>query len=156
MSALVSASSVHSLWTTAADPISKIDAPKIEYAQLSPTLIVIGAAVLGILVEALVPRRSRYYVQVFLSVVALAAAFAAVVGLAAGGYGTTKAHIAAMGAIAVDGPALFLKGPSCCPGSSRSSRSPSGGSTRRRTATASTRSPRRPPPCPAVTVKRRP
>lgn len=110
MSALVSASSVHSLWTTAADPISKIDAPKIEYAQLSPTLIVIGAAVLGILVEALVPRRSRYYVQVFLSVVALAAAFAAVVGLAAGGYGTTKAHIAAMGAIAVDGPALFLQG----------------------------------------------
>ncbi|MEB8341657.1 NADH-quinone oxidoreductase subunit NuoN [Streptomyces endophyticus] len=111
----MSASSVHSLWTTAAagpiqEGISKIDAPKIEYAQLSPTLIVIGAAVVGILVEALVPRRSRYYVQVFLAVVALAAAFAAVVGLAAGGYGTTKAHIAAMGAIAVDGPALFLQG----------------------------------------------
>ncbi|MGD6753764.1 NADH-quinone oxidoreductase subunit NuoN [Streptomyces sp. BH105] len=111
----MSATSVHSLWTTAAavpvqEGISKIDAPKIEYAQLSPTLIVIGAAVLGILVEALVPRRSRYYVQVFLAVVALAAAFAAVVGLAAGGYGTTKAHIAAMGAIAVDGPALFLQG----------------------------------------------
>ncbi|MFZ3568819.1 NADH-quinone oxidoreductase subunit NuoN [Streptomyces sp. BH097] len=111
----MSATSVHSLWTTTAagpvqEGISKIDAPKIEYAQLSPTLIVIGAAVLGILVEALVPRRSRYYVQVFLAVVALAAAFAAVVGLAAGGYGTTKAHIAAMGAIAVDGPALFLQG----------------------------------------------
>ncbi|MFJ9179050.1 NADH-quinone oxidoreductase subunit NuoN [Streptomyces sp. NPDC102360] len=111
----MSASSVHSLWTTTAtaplqEGISKIDAPKIEYAQLSPTLIVIGAAVLGIVVEAFVPRRSRYYVQVFLAVVALAAAFAAVVGLAAGGYGTTKAHIAAMGAIAVDGPALFLQG----------------------------------------------
>ena len=44
------------------------------------------------------------------AVVALAAAFAAVVALAADGYGTTKAHIAAMGAIAVDGPALFLQG----------------------------------------------
>ncbi|MEU6588326.1 NADH-quinone oxidoreductase subunit NuoN [Streptomyces sp. NPDC046881] len=106
----MSAPAVHSLWTTAADPISKIDAPKIEYAQLSPTLIVIGAALVGVLIEAFVPRRSRYYAQVFVSVVALCAAFAAVVALAADGYGTTKAHIAAMGAIAVDGPALFLQG----------------------------------------------
>ncbi|MGP9019288.1 NADH-quinone oxidoreductase subunit NuoN [Streptomyces sp. BR1] len=105
------ATAVHSLWTTAADgKVNKIPTPHIEYAQLAPTLIVVGAAVLGVLVEAFVPRKSRYYVQVFLSVVALAAAFAAVVALAAGGYGTTKAHIAAMGAIAVDGPALFLQG----------------------------------------------
>jgi len=47
---------------------------------------------------------------VFLTVAALASAFAAVVALAAGGYGTAKAHVAAMGAIAVDGPALFLQG----------------------------------------------
>ncbi|MGW0751998.1 NADH-quinone oxidoreductase subunit NuoN [Streptomyces sp. NPDC002587] len=108
MSTLTSA---HSLWTLAADgPVDRIPAPVIEYAQLAPTLIVVGAAVLGVLVEAFVPRRSRYYVQVFLAVAALAAAFAAVVGLAAGGYGSTKARIAAMGAIAVDGPALFLQG----------------------------------------------
>ncbi|MHC0430467.1 NADH-quinone oxidoreductase subunit NuoN [Streptomyces sp. O3] len=106
----MSASAVHSLWTTAAEPVTKIDAPRIEYGQLSPVLIVIGAAVLGILVEALVARKARYHVQVFLSVVALAAAFAAVVGLAVAGHGTTKAGIAAMGAIAVDGPALFLQG----------------------------------------------
>ncbi|MCX4512560.1 NADH-quinone oxidoreductase subunit NuoN [Streptomyces sp. NBC_01619] len=106
----MSTTAVHSLWTTAAQPLDKIPAPHIEYAQLAPTLIVVGAAVLGVLVEAFVPRRSRHYTQVFLAVVALAAAFAAVVGLAAGGYGTTKAHIAAMGAIAVDGPALFLQG----------------------------------------------
>ncbi|WST27174.1 NADH-quinone oxidoreductase subunit NuoN [Streptomyces xanthophaeus] len=91
-------------------PVDRIPAPVIEYAQLAPTLIVVGAAVLGILVEAFVPRKSRYYVQLFLTVAALASAFAAVVGLAAGGYGSTKAHIAAMGAIAVDGPALFLQG----------------------------------------------
>ncbi|MER5934088.1 NADH-quinone oxidoreductase subunit NuoN [Streptomyces sp. NPDC002054] len=93
-----------------ADAIERIPAPHIEYTQLAPTLIVIGAAILGVLVEAFVPRKSRYYVQVFLSVAALASAFAAVVALAAGGYGTTKAQVAAMGAIAVDGPALFLQG----------------------------------------------
>nr|WP_202508168.1 NADH-quinone oxidoreductase subunit NuoN [Streptomyces sp. SID1046] len=91
-------------------PADRIPAPTIEYAQLAPTLIVVGAAVLGILVEAFVPRKARYYTQVFLAVAALASAFAAVVGLAAGGYGSGKAHIAAMGAIAVDGPALFLQG----------------------------------------------
>ncbi|MGW0735905.1 NADH-quinone oxidoreductase subunit NuoN [Streptomyces sp. NPDC002851] len=106
----MSAAAVHSLWTTAADPINKIDAPHIEYSLLAPTLIVIGAAVVGILVEAAVPRRARYYTQLFVTVSALAAAFAAVVGLAVSGYGTTKAGIAAMGAIAVDGPALFLQG----------------------------------------------
>ncbi|MBT1184694.1 NADH-quinone oxidoreductase subunit NuoN [Streptomyces sp. CJ_13] len=94
----------------AAAPADRIPAPHIEYAQLAPTLIVVGAAVLGVLVEAFVPRRSRYYVQVFLAVAALAAAFAAVVALAAGGYASDKARIAAMGAIAVDGPALFLQG----------------------------------------------
>lgn len=98
------------LWALAADPIDKIPAPHIEYTQLSPTLIVLGAALIGVLVEAFVPRKARYYAQVFLTVAALASAFAAVVALAAGGYGTAKAHVAAMGAIAVDGPALFLQG----------------------------------------------
>ena len=56
----MSAAAVHSLWTTAADPISKIDAPKIEYGQLSPTLIVVGAAIIGVLIEAVVPRRKAH------------------------------------------------------------------------------------------------
>ncbi|MCX4639998.1 NADH-quinone oxidoreductase subunit NuoN [Streptomyces sp. RPA4-5] len=105
-----SVASVHSLWTVAHGAPGKIPAPHIEYAQLSPTLIVLGAAVLGVVVEAFVPRRHRYYSQLLLTVVALAAAFAAVIGLAAGGFGSAKAHIAAMGALAVDGPALFLQG----------------------------------------------
>ncbi|MGW2011431.1 NADH-quinone oxidoreductase subunit NuoN [Streptomyces sp. SID8375] len=105
-----SVASVHSLWTVAADTPGKIPAPHIEYAQLSPTLIVLGAAVIGIVIEAFVPRRHRYSSQLLLALVALAAAFAAVIGLAAGGFGSSKAHIAAMGALAVDGPALFLQG----------------------------------------------
>ncbi|MFG3117050.1 NADH-quinone oxidoreductase subunit NuoN [Streptomyces sp. NPDC048197] len=105
-----SVASVHSLWTAAAGAPGKIPGPHIEYAQLSPTLIVLGAAVLGIMIEAFVPRRGRYYSQLLLSLVALAAAFAAVIGLAAAGFGSSKAHVAAMGAVAVDGPALFLQG----------------------------------------------
>ncbi|MFJ6696136.1 NADH-quinone oxidoreductase subunit NuoN [Streptomyces sp. NPDC091272] len=113
----MSAPTVHSLWTNLAaaapppgSPGSAFEAPTIEYAQLSPILIVVGAAVLGVLAEAFVPRKARYYAQLFIAVVAIAAAFAAIVGLAASGFGTTKAHIAAEGAIAVDGPALFLQG----------------------------------------------
>lgn len=111
----MSATAVHSLWATAggvtsAAPGEKFQPPVIEYTQLMPVLIVIGAAVVGVLVEAFVPRRSRYYTQVFLTVVALAASFAAIVGLAAGGHGTTRAGIVAMGAIAIDGPTLFLQG----------------------------------------------
>ncbi|WP_336049289.1 NADH-quinone oxidoreductase subunit NuoN [Streptomyces sp. CA2R101] len=105
-----SVASVHSLWTAASGAPGKIPAPHIEYAQLSPTLIVLGAAVAGILIEGFVPRRHRYSSQLLLTLVALAAAFAAVIGLAAGGFGSSKAHLAAMGALAVDGPALFLQG----------------------------------------------
>ncbi|MFI1951937.1 NADH-quinone oxidoreductase subunit NuoN [Streptomyces xinghaiensis] len=102
--------SVHSLWTISAEAPLKIEAPDIEYAQIAPVLIVLGAAVVGILFEAFLPRRARYYAQVGLTAVGLAAAFASVVAVAAGGYGTDKAQVAAMGALAVDGPALFLQG----------------------------------------------
>ncbi|MBH5335479.1 NADH-quinone oxidoreductase subunit NuoN [Streptomyces pactum] len=101
---------VHTLWTAAAPAQDKIPTPHIEYGRLSPVLIVLGAAIAGILIEALLPRRMRHPAQLFVAMVALASAFAAVVALAAGDHATTKAGIAAMGAIAVDGPALFLQG----------------------------------------------
>ncbi|MBQ0986161.1 NADH-quinone oxidoreductase subunit NuoN [Streptomyces sp. F63] len=102
--------SVHSLWAISAEAPLKIDAPEIEYVQLAPVLIVLVAAVGGILIEAFLPRRARYYAQFGLTSAGLAAAFASVIGLAAGGHGTDKAQVAAMGALAVDGPALFLQG----------------------------------------------
>ncbi|HET6635090.1 MAG TPA: NADH-quinone oxidoreductase subunit NuoN [Streptomyces sp.] len=101
---------VHSLWTTAAGPLDSIPSPHIEYAQISPTLIVLGAGLLGVLIEAFLPRRSRYGAQLIVSTAALAAAFAAVLALALDGYASTKAQVSAMGAIAVDGPSLFLQG----------------------------------------------
>ncbi|MER5767805.1 NADH-quinone oxidoreductase subunit NuoN [Streptomyces sp. NPDC001985] len=106
----MSATAVHSLWTTAAGSTDKIPAPDIEYGQLAPILIVVGAAVLGLLLEAFLPRRARYQAQVTLTLVALAAAFASIIALAQAGYGTSKMNIAAMGAIAIDGPTLFLQG----------------------------------------------
>jgi NADH-quinone oxidoreductase subunit N len=81
-----------------------LPAPDVEYVRLSPMLIVFGAAVVGILIEALLPRRSRYRAQVMLTVGALVAAFVAVLSLA-GHYGG-----AVMGSITVDGPTLFLQG----------------------------------------------
>ncbi len=84
-------------------------APSIEYGLLSPVLIVFGVAVAGVLVEAFLPRRARYPTQVALSVSGLLAAFGAVVGVdrALGG---GPGRLAAVGAVAVDGPALFLQG----------------------------------------------
>lgn len=108
MSALGTAGAVPSLWRVAEG--EQLKAPDIEYSQLAPILIVLGVAALGIIIEAFAPRKSRYGAQVFVSLLGLAAAFAAVVGLAATGSGTTKAQIAGMGALAVDGPALFLQG----------------------------------------------
>ncbi|MDQ1626778.1 MAG: NADH-quinone oxidoreductase subunit [Actinomycetota bacterium] len=78
--------------------------PSVEYRQLLPMLIVFGVALLGVLVEAFMGRTARQHVQLVLAVGGLVAAFVAVVGLA-GHYG-----VAVMGAVAIDGPALFLQG----------------------------------------------
>ncbi|WP_280717241.1 NADH-quinone oxidoreductase subunit NuoN [Kitasatospora sp. MAP5-34] len=99
------------MWLGAAGGNSpSIPAPHLEYGQLSPMLVVFGAAVVGILAEAFLPRRSRYTAQLVISLAGLAGAFTAVIVLAAQGYGTTKAGLLAMGAVALDGPALFLQG----------------------------------------------
>jgi NADH-quinone oxidoreductase subunit N len=107
---VTASSTVHNLWTTAAEGQAKIPAPHIEYTQLSPVLIVFGAAVLGVLVEAFLPRRQRYVAEVAIAVVGLLGAFGTILYLAADGYATDKARLVAMGAVAVDGPALFLQG----------------------------------------------
>ncbi|MGP3985701.1 NADH-quinone oxidoreductase subunit NuoN [Streptomyces sp. 3N207] len=104
------ASGVPSLWTVAADAGEKLQAPSIEYGKLSPVLIVLGAAALGVVIDAFAPRKARYGAQLFVALAGLAAAFAAVIGLAASGVGSTKAQIAGMGALAIDGPTLFLQG----------------------------------------------
>jgi NADH-quinone oxidoreductase subunit N len=90
--------------------MNDLQAPSIEWLALLPSLIVFGVAVIGVLIEAFAPRSARYGTQLVLTTLGFAAAFAAVVGLAAGGHATDKAQIAGMGSLAVDGPALFLQG----------------------------------------------
>ncbi|WP_441250680.1 NADH-quinone oxidoreductase subunit NuoN [Kitasatospora sp. McL0602] len=98
-------------WLAAAGGNSpSIPAPHVEYGQLSPMLVVFGAAVVGILAEAFLPRRARYGAQLGITLLGLVGAFTAVIVLAAQGYGTTKAGLLAMGAVALDGPALFIQG----------------------------------------------
>jgi NADH-quinone oxidoreductase subunit N len=84
-----------------------VTAPPMEYLELLPIIIVLGAAVIGVLVEAFAPRSARRPVQLVLSMAALAGALAAVVVQA----GTQQ--VVAQGSIAVDGPALYLQGMVC-------------------------------------------
>src|SRR3954451_881959 len=67
-------------------------------------LILFGVACVGVLVEAVVPRRSRNVVQLTLALLAIVAAFIVVVVER----GTRVVTIG--GAIAVDGPTLLLWG----------------------------------------------
>ncbi len=92
--------------------------PTIEYAELSPLLIVFGVACVGVLVEAFAPRRVRFVTQSVLAGAALVAALVATILVAVdlpvlkGADGTVVARgiIGAMGSIAIDGPAVFMWG----------------------------------------------
>ena len=90
-----------------------ITPPHIEYSQLSPMLLVFGLAIAGVLVEAFVPRAHRRAFHLVLTLGGLAAAFVLTILIAATSslfaHGS-PGHIAAMGAVAVDGPTLFIWG----------------------------------------------
>lgn len=81
-----------------ADTAAKISAPPVDLRAVLPVLIVLGGACLGVLVEAMFRRRTRYPVQVFLSLTTLIAAAVAVV------WGAVDKHYAVTfaGSIAVD------------------------------------------------------
>jgi NADH-quinone oxidoreductase subunit N len=101
-----------SLAATAAVP-GAIPAPSIEYSQLAPMLVVFGAAVVGVLVEAFVPRELRRAVHLLVTFGALVAAFVWTCVIAASATLFAKGsagNVAAMGAVAVDRPTLFIQG----------------------------------------------
>jgi proton-translocating NADH-quinone oxidoreductase chain N len=92
---------------------STIAAPHIEYSQLAPLLVVFGAALAGVLVEAFVPRVARRGVHLVLALGGLGAAFVLTILIAASSSAFDKGsagHVAAMGAVAVDRPTLFIQG----------------------------------------------
>ena len=79
-------------------------ATKVNYGAVLPMLIIFGAAMVGVLVEAFTPRASRYRTQVGVALVGLVAALVAV------GYGVAHQGSTLAGAVVIDGPALFLQG----------------------------------------------
>jgi NADH-quinone oxidoreductase subunit N len=92
----------------------EFEAPKLDYFVLSPLLIVFGAAVVGVLVEAFVPRARRYAVQTVVALVGLVTALVFVFLVArdvtVNNDGASRGGVEAISAIAVDGPSLFLWG----------------------------------------------
>ncbi|MGS2642663.1 NADH-quinone oxidoreductase subunit NuoN [Streptosporangium sp. LJ11] len=84
-----------------------IQPPTIEYALLSPMLLVFGAAIIGVLIEAFAPRYLRKSIHMPLTLLALVGAFLMTVLNAVNGLPDAPA---AMGSVAVDGPSLFIWG----------------------------------------------
>ena len=92
-------------------PAASFAPPSIDYRLTSPMLIVFAAAVIGVIAEAFLPRRSRFVVQVGIAVVGLVGALVAVLLLAVSDRrGVTAGAGTVGGAVVVDGPALFLQG----------------------------------------------
>lgn len=83
-------------------------APHIEWAALTPVLILLGAAVIGVLVEAFVPRASRRLVQLALSALAVAGALVAVTWRWTVVQSSGPRELVA-GALREDGPALLAQ-----------------------------------------------
>ncbi len=81
-----------------------IDVPPIQYAALSPIIIVFSVALAAVLIDAFASARTRRLLQPPLAAVGFAVAFVAVVLL----HG--RRQILAAGAVAIDSPTLFLEG----------------------------------------------
>src|SRR5262245_27323259 len=88
--------------------------PTIQYSSIYPVLIVLVAACVGVLIEAALPRSYRYLTQVILSLGALGAALIGTIWVAADltpiDGDAARGQIVAEGALAVDGPTVFIWG----------------------------------------------
>jgi len=78
--------------------------PDIDYGALAPMLILFGAACLGVLFEAMLPKTRRHSFQLGLALLASVAALVAVI------VERNTRIVTIGGAVAVDGPTLFLQG----------------------------------------------
>ena len=101
----------------AAAAVPTIPAPSVSYVALLPIFIVLGAALVGVLVEAAVPRAERFNVQVGVTLLGLIAAVGSVWGLAEAGRTSITTPSPAAGAkllfrgsLAIDKAGLFLQG----------------------------------------------
>jgi NADH-quinone oxidoreductase subunit N len=99
-----------------ADQTSTVSTPSIAYHALLPIFIVLGAAILGVLIEAVVPRRDRFGAQLAVTVAGLIAALVSV-ALLHGTHVTTPSPSGNdplfAGSLAIDGTGLFFQGTIC-------------------------------------------
>jgi NADH-quinone oxidoreductase subunit N len=97
----------------AAPTTEHITAPTIHYTLLLPIFIVIGAAMVGVLFEAVIPRGERFIAQVGLTIAALLAAVVTV-GVISDRTGTTPtpkgSDVPFAGTLAFDKAGWFLQG----------------------------------------------
>ncbi|MEP6851286.1 MAG: NADH-quinone oxidoreductase subunit NuoN [bacterium] len=82
----------------------KVTAPSLAYYALSPILIVLAAALVGVLAEAFVPRENRYVAQMVITLGGLGAALVAVAII------HDTSLVTAADALSIDGFTLFLQG----------------------------------------------
>ena len=80
-------------------------APEINWLAILPLVIVFGGGLIGCLLEGFLKRERRYSVQLWLTVLTLAAALVALVWVSRDNMGITAA-----GTVAVDGPTLMIQG----------------------------------------------
>jgi NADH-quinone oxidoreductase subunit N len=93
----------------AAPPLLKVNFPGLAYHAVMPIFIVLGAALLGVLAEALAPREYRYGAQLFITGGGLLAAICDIVAIHGDSIKGTGL-VTASGAIAIDPAGLFLQG----------------------------------------------
>lgn len=95
--------------------VPDIPSPTVEYALLAPLLIVTGVAVLGVVLEAVLPRGRRFVPQAVLAVVGIVVALADTVWVyrALDPVESTRAgrgEIGVEGAVSLDGPGVYTWG----------------------------------------------
>ena len=82
----------------------KYSPPAIDYVAIAPMLVIFGAAIVSVLIEAFTPRSVRRYLQLLIVFGSLIAAAALIV------INASTRVVTAGQAIVIDGPALVLQG----------------------------------------------
>ncbi len=79
--------------------------PTLDYALLAPILIVLGGAVLGVLIEAFAPRKSRASSQLFITLAALVLSLVSLIRVR-----DRSSSAAAMESVTFDGAGMLIQG----------------------------------------------
>ena len=79
--------------------------PTLDYALLAPILIVLGGAVLGVLIEAFAPRKSRASSQLFITLATLVLSLVSLISVR-----DRSSSAAAMESVTFDGAGMLIQG----------------------------------------------